>query len=193
MNMRSGRTCRRPGPAKEQDGEGQAVGVDDPRDPGDTGVEVGDDRRDGDVDDGDVEQCHEHAGQPRRGSTTCAGDLRRRSGDRRVRRGRGRSLGGPFGSCGREVLPREREPDEGRSSKVGGTWPPVQGPLCVQRLLSSSRVEGRVKTAPVCDCPRGAGLAGRSLTLDETARVTKVRRIRRDSSSTLPKRRNRRR
>ena len=46
---------------EEEHGQRQAVGVDDPRDGGDGRVQVLDDRRDGDVDDGDVEQRHEHA------------------------------------------------------------------------------------------------------------------------------------
>ncbi len=51
----------KPPEGEEEDGQPDVVGVEHPGDHGDVGLEIGDHRRDGDVDDGRVEQGHEHA------------------------------------------------------------------------------------------------------------------------------------
>ncbi len=51
---------------QEQGGHPQVVGVEDPRYPRHPGVQVLHDRRNGDIDDGGVEQGHEHAQRDRR-------------------------------------------------------------------------------------------------------------------------------
>ena len=170
-----------PAHGEEEDGEHEVVGVEHPRGLAQRGVQVGDDRRHRDVDDGDVEQRHEHAeadddeDPPLARVTLVDGRV-----GRRVRRGAGSVTGRSFRDrCGvascRASARRTKV-----SSKVAGTT--------VERGRDAGGVEGRADGGEVAaghaqvaadEGGREAGRAERGEGLRPSGRPGRRRRCRR--------------